>query len=65
VSKRVQETGQYALLQVLSAMYVRDHGGAVELTKQQVDAIAGMALTVRHDATKDKVIVTLVAAGSG
>lgn len=61
MSQRVQETGQYALLQTLSVMYVRDKGGRVELTKEQVDALAGTALSVRYDPKADKVIAVLEA----
>lgn len=60
MSKIVHETGQYALLQTLAVMYVRDKGGRVELTKQQVESVTGMALSVRHDQKTDKVIVDLV-----
>lgn len=65
MNKRVHETGQYALLQSLSVLYVRDHGGRVELTKPEVDALQGLALSVRYDAVADKVIVTAERQGGG
>ncbi len=63
MSRRVHETGQYALLQTLAVMYVRQHGGAVELTQPQVEALEGQALSVRHDPIRNKVIVTLEHSG--